>query len=169
MSRCRMVPLTRGKVALIDEDDADAILVHKWCCDPLGYAMRRQVVACGRQTTVRLHRQIMNAQPGEIVDHINGNPLDNRKENLRICTMRQNRQNSAKHQGRSRYKGVTMDRDQWRARIRIDGKLISLGHYESEQMAAIAYNAAAMQAFGEYARLNTIDGQECVSTPYTKV
>lgn len=105
-----------------------------------------------------LHRLIMNAKKGEIVDHINRNTLDNRKENLRICSNMQNTWNAGSRKGLSKYKGVTYIRrsNKWGASIGCNGKRISLGHFELERDAALAYNAKAVELFGEFACLNVV-------------
>jgi len=107
---------------------------------------------------------IGNPRPGFLVDHINGNRLDNRKSNLRFVTNQQNIFNSQKRQliisggNPSKYKGVTWmtDRNKWRSRITLDGREFHLGVFESEQEAALAYNKAAIKFYGEYANLNKI-------------
>jgi len=111
-----------------------------------------------------LHRVIMEAKPGEVVDHINGNPSDNRRRNLRICTHAENLRNSKKRKGykHSKYKGVGLmgskhrRRKSWRARIFVDKKQITLGYFLTENEAAEAYNAAAQKYFKEFAILNNV-------------
>lgn len=107
-----------------------------------------------------MHRIIMGLPKGAVgdVDHINGNGLDNRRENLRICTRQENSRNSAPRSGAaSKYKGVVISRQgTYRARIS-DGKTLrSLGTYKTEVEAAVAYNIAATTTFGSFARLNKI-------------
>ena len=97
---------------------------------------------------------------GCVVDHINGDPLDNRAANLRYATHNQNSMNSKK-QSRSclsRYKGVTFckRKKRWAARIQLDGKHYRNGTYKTQEEAALAYNALALKHFGEFARLNII-------------
>ena len=106
-----------------------------------------------------MHRLVINAQKGTMVDHINRNRLDNRKENLRLCTMQENRRNSAKKKGSaSPFKGVmrVTHRPAWRAFIKYDDKNHYLGYFKSEVEAAQAYNEAAKEHFGEFAVLNQI-------------
>src|SRR5678815_2653841 len=93
------------------------------------------------------------------VDHKNGNGLDNRRENLRVCTQAENLANMRKHRGVSRYKGVTWDssRRRWLAQIKNHGPNVNLGRYDSEVDAAHAYNEAALRLKGEYALLNEIE------------
>jgi len=104
-----------------------------------------------------MHREMMNAPAGMLVDHRNGDNLDNRRSNLRLATPTENSCNRRKKTGgSSRYKGVTFNRrsGKWFARIRIHGKCIFLGTFESEVEAARAYDAAAKKYHGEFACLN---------------
>lgn len=107
---------------------------------------------------VYLHRAIMNARRSERIDHINGDGLDNRRENLRKCTNAQNMYNMRRGRGRSQYKGVAwFKRDScWRAYICQNYKQRHLGYFTTEWEAAEAYNAAARALFGRFARLNTV-------------
>jgi hypothetical protein len=116
-------------------------------------------------TTLKMHRLVMNAPEGVLVDHINGNGLDNRKVNLRLANHAQNHWNAGKkNMGRpthSRFKGVYLHtakktgRQRWLAQIRIEGgKRISIGYYDDELDAALAYDEAARKYHGEFAYLN---------------
>lgn len=101
-----------------------------------------------------IHRLIMNAQPGEFVDHINGDTWDCRRENLRLCTHQQNMQNRKVHShSKTGVKGVCWDGKTFRARIRINGKQVWLGRSPTVEGAAALYNAAALEHFGEFARV----------------
>ncbi len=94
---------------------------------------------------------------GKDVDHINLNPLDNRKDNLRICSHLENCRNRNKHKVpnfTSQFKGVAWDKDKWSAMIANEGKRISIGRFESEKDAAVAYDLYAKDLFGEFALLN---------------
>ena len=103
-----------------------------------------------------MHGLIMPAPDGQFVDHINGNGLDNRRENLRLVTHQQNSFNQKHHGGSSKFKGVSIDRisGSWRAYITVDGKRKHLGRHGTEIDAAKAYDMAAKEFFGEYAKLN---------------
>ena len=109
-----------------------------------------------------MHNVIMKPSEGFIVDHINGNGLDNRRSNLRIVTRQQNTFNSVHKGGTSKYKGVALDKESglWRAYIAKDGKRTWLGRFPDELSAAIAYDKAAKDMFGEYAKLNIATAQE---------
>lgn len=107
----------------------------------------------------RLHRWILNPDAEFVVDHINGDQLDNRRENLRIASMTENSRNRTRHKAyRSRFKGVTYDDEKvekkWRARISFEGKRIYLGHHLTEEEAAEAYDKAALELHKEFANLN---------------
>lgn len=107
-----------------------------------------------------MHRLILGAPAGIGVDHRNGDGRDNRRLNLRLATRTQNAQNRSKNRDKtsSRYKSVYARRRKgpWYAQIRIRGRNKHLGVFETEEEAALAYNRAAVEYFGEYARLNQI-------------
>ncbi len=104
---------------------------------------------------VLLHRLIMDAEPGTLVDHENRNGLDNRKQNLRKATDSENGANSVRKGDSSKYKGVELFRNgKWRARIKVHRKEIHLGYFHDEEEAARAYDRAAREHFGEFARTN---------------
>lgn len=151
------ITLTKGRSAIVDAADFDWLNQWKWCCNSRGYVMRKAPRKKGKRKTIRMHRVILSP-PGDMeVDHINGNPLDNRRCNLRICTHTQNLANSRKRAGcSSRYKGVWWDsnRRKWQAYIRSASKRIHLGRFNTEEAAAAAYDQAALEYFGEFARLN---------------
>lgn len=169
MSETIRIPLSRGLFTLVDgKDYADHIKGFgergedaKWyAAGRTGgfYAARGVRMECGgRKEIIYLHRLIVGAAPGLEVDHINGDTLDNRRANLRVCTRAENARNLAKRPGgSSRFKGVSWssgDR-RWRAFIRVDRRQISLGSFRAEQDAARAYDDAAIREFGEFARTN---------------
>lgn len=101
-----------------------------------------------------MHRLILDAPKGMQVDHINGNGLNNRRENIRLCTHEQNSYNQQKPYGSSKYKGVCRKRGKWDAQIRASGKIIWLGSFATEDEAANAYDEAALKHFGEFAFTN---------------
>ena len=153
----KYIKLTQGKITKVDDDTYLWASKFNWCVNFMsgGYYVIRSV---GR-THIRLHREIIGAKKGEIVDHINGNTLDNRKENLRICTHKNNMQNQkTPKNNKSEYKGVywVKENKNWRARIQVNGKKVSLGCYKNKEDAAKAYNEAAIKYFGEFARINII-------------
>ena len=142
--------LPSGHECLID-DEYEYLSSWKWKMSSKGY------VCCEvTKKRVFLHHIILPKMDGLFCDHINGNRADNRKSNLRYVTPKQNTWNRKRHKGgSSQYKGVRLEAGKyWRAKIRIDGVQTWLGYFETEEDAARAYDVAAKEAFGEYARLN---------------
>jgi hypothetical protein len=154
------IELTRGKVAIVDDDEYAHLSRLKWTYlfrKTGGYAAHYwREGDCVH--SVRMHRLVMGAMDGEQVDHINGNGLDNRKANLRLCTHTENTRNRRVSNGR-RYKGVKPSGGKWCAHISVDKKHIWLGTFETEDDAARAYNKAAKKHFGAFANLNVIGGR----------
>lgn len=153
------VPLTRGAVAIIDVVDIERVAKHSWCLDRAGnrldYAMTRI-----NNRSVRLHRYISSPPDGLHVDHVNGNGLDNRRENLRLCSHRENLRNQRPQEGTvSGFKGVTVNKGsrRWRAKIVIDDREVLIGTFNDAESAARAYDAAALEMHGEFAHLNFPD------------
>jgi hypothetical protein len=144
------IPLTRGYVAIVDDANWHELQQYKWHYQN-GYAGRSEH---GTRRYVMMHRVIMQAEPHQTIDHINGNGLDNRRANLRFATPQQNAFNSKKRPGSSRYKGVSQERDKWLATIRAGEKQIKLGRFEVELHAALAYDKASLEKHGEYGKRN---------------
>lgn len=142
---CR-VPLRGGGVALCDASAVDIVRQHTWRLDHQGYA-----VTSRRTGTVRMHR-LLCPTAGE-VDHINGNRIDNRGANLRPADRYQQAWNAAPSKGR-RFKGTCKHGPSFRAEITCNGKRTRLGPFRTEEEAARAYDRAARERFGEFARLN---------------
>lgn len=138
--------------ALVDQSDAHLLGSFTWRICPKGYVHRKT-----QDQFIYLHRVIAQPAPGLVVDHINGDKADNRRANLRLCTSAQNQQNAqiAKNNA-SGFKGVSRRGAQWIARITADKHVIYLGLFEDPRVAAHAYNRAAMQFHGEFARLNPL-------------
>lgn len=156
------ISLTQGKAAIVDDDDYESINAHKWHYVNVGYASRYSGGGRKNRKTDYMHIAVMGKQSGMEIDHINGNKLDNRKENLRHVTHSQNMQNASVKGGSSRYKGVCWDksRNKWISSIYISEKHVHIGRYESEEDAARAYNLRAHVAFGEFARTNYIQEEK---------
>lgn len=150
------LPLACGRIALLDESDLPSVIRFKWCavfrCST--WYVSRSYREDGRSKGEYLHRVIMAAPLGMLVDHINGDGLDNRRKNLRLCDQSQNQGNQ--HRIRDGFRGVTWHKasNKWRAQICIFKKFVHLGLFESREDAAIAYDLAAMKHFGEFAQLN---------------
>lgn len=152
------VPLTQGAFTKIDVRDAPTVMQKCWYLYREPRTGRKYAVREELGKTVRLHRWLLNADHSDDVDHANGDGLDNRRENLRRATSAQNARNAHKRaQCTSQYKGVNWDangRLSWRARIRVDRKLIHIGRFATEEEAARAYDEAARRLHGEFARVN---------------
>lgn len=150
------IPLTQGKVAIVDRDVYEALSQHKWLARRKGqlwYAQRSIPKPGGGQRIQLMHAAISGFP---LTDHINGNGLDNRRVNLRRATYSQNAFNMRKHKGTSRFKGVSLHRQaqKWVAAISFAGKRTHLGLFSDETAAAQQYDAAARELFGTYAALN---------------
>lgn len=149
------IPLTRGLVALVDDEDAGWLSRFKWCAMPKRlafYAMR--TVYGGKSKTVYMHRLILGAPQGVEVDHINMNALDNRRGNLRLCTGAENKLNRrAMALSVTGLKGVSPSRGGYMAMIKKDGKSHFLGRFPTPEEAHEAYRHAAAELHGEFARV----------------
>lgn len=150
-----------GLSASVDKEDFALVAPYKWYAlvqphSNITYAITN-VNTGGTHTTLRMHKLIL---PGDfIVDHKDGDGLNNRRSNLRSTNHRNNLYNSAGHSNReSKYKGVTrckwVPAEPWRARITVNGRRIYLGVFPTEEAAAKAYDQAAQELHGEFARLN---------------
>lgn len=146
---------------MVDDEDYAILSRYSWSLDRKGYA---KTSAFG--TTIKMHRFLLNAPKNKQVDHIDGNPLNNQKENLRLCNNSQNQANRGKPKTKklettSIYKGVHLRKDlnKWTARIGFNGTRKHLGHFNTQEEAAKAYNKSALELFGEFAKLNQIEGE----------
>ena len=156
----KLIPLTQGLHAIVDAADYTWLSQWTWRAlnQPHGFrAVRDSPRAGGKRGLIWMHRVIMDVPDGVSIDHINHNPLDNRRSNLRICTIAENNRNSRSHKGSSsQYRGVHWDipRGKWRVQIGSDKKVKHLGDYSCEIEAAKAYDAAARTYHGEFANPN---------------
>lgn len=150
-----ILKLKHGKQVTVDDDWVNPLPVQ-WYMTAKGY-VRASWVEDGKRHQTSLHRLVIGAKKGEIVDHINGDTTDNRRANLRIVTYSQSNMNKGPHKGKiSKYRGVYREtlNGNWYARIDSRSLYKRLGTFKSEEEAARAYDKAAKEAYGEYARLN---------------
>lgn len=156
--RILYVPLSGSdKVTLISAEDANRVLAYSWCLD--GRYVKSSRPINGKR--VRLHRFILDADSKSNVDHINGNGLDNTRENLRLCTQAENLANQRPQvrSKSSKYKGVFFHSHSglWVAALKKGGKRFATKYFKSEVDAAVAYNSMAKDAFGDFARFNEVE------------
>lgn len=158
----RQIELTRGKYAQIDNEDYEYLSQFKWYAEKKKcgrYYARRSIITKGVKKGAWMHREIMGPPREMSIDHINGDGLDNRRENLRTCTHQQNMCNrKSRKDSTSKYLGVSWEKSKkrWRAGIAANGKNKKLGRFKTELEAAIIYNIAARKYFGEFARPNVL-------------
>ena len=163
------IKLTKGKVAFIDDSDFHLVSTvkswqahrhsHRYTWYARGVLPRRVDPS---QKYVLMHRLIIGDRLGIQVDHVNGDGLDNRRGNLRFATPQQNaaNQRTMRSDNTSGFKGVTLHKQKgkWQAQLSVMGKNVFLGLFNDPRDAALAYNEAAKNAFGEFAAVNTMPG-----------
>jgi hypothetical protein len=151
-----MVIKIKGYNVLIDDDIAPLILSRKWHVSRRKgrvYFASTVHTNSGRSFEIRLHRLLACAVDGLFVDHKNGNTLDNRRENLRICTNAENTRNQPDRQrNKVGYRGVSKVRDKFKAKITFNGKNIHIGYFSTPKEASQAYEKKARELFGEFYR-----------------
>ena len=145
----------KGKKVLIDEDDFPVISRLTWHIDS-GYATTTFITNNKKTYKIFMHRLILQSKRGYVVDHKNGNRLDNRKENLQYATHSQNSQNQKrKINKKSGFLGVEkVSQNSFRARLSLQGKKLNIGWFKSAKKAALAYDKAALVIFGRHALTN---------------
>lgn len=156
----KRIKLTQGKEALVDDEYFDMLSKLKWhACPKIGCVYAGTRVWNNTNKTSRIlymHRLLMKAMPGQIVDHINRNGLDNTLSNLRLATKSQNSCNSKRRKNKTGYKGVQKqtNHNSWTAIIKVETKTIYLGNFSTPQAAAEAYDKAAVRYHGPFAVTN---------------
>lgn len=170
----RIIQLSQGQVAVVDAADYETVSQFKWHAQRARpnasyYALRAAKTEDGRSTSLSMHRVLVGAKRGQFVDHIDGDGLNNRRANLRLCTASENCQNRRQHRGsvRTPYKGVTYleATGAYTVQIAARGKRTYLGIYADPVEGALAYDAAALRLHGEFARLNFPDGAPNATPP----
>lgn len=155
----KTINLTQGKVAKVDDAMYGELSNYKWFAienrDTGTFYCRRNVVIDGRRSTISMHRHVIGACSGQMVDHINGDGLDNRKSNLRLCSASENNWNSRiRINNKSGLKGVSWcERDRvWIVGLRANGRYVRIGAFNDKEKAGKAYTVAAKKYHGEFAR-----------------
>ncbi len=150
------IKLTQGKVALVDDADYEYLSQWQWCAlkaPNTFYAVRNSSMSTGKRSTIYMHQVLC----GKGADHVDGNGINNTRGNLRLATHAQNMRNSRIPKNNSSgFKGVTWDKQhkKWRAQIQVNGRTQYLGLFAGPEEAGSAYDAAARELHGDYARLN---------------
>lgn len=159
----KKIKLTKGKYALVDNDDFEFLNQWKWQFNVKGYAERTEKKKGKKKRYYSMHRVLLAVTRGYEVDHINGNGIDNRRKNLRVCTHRENiRNQKLSRASTTGYKGVSVDKSRFRAYLSIRGsdgksKQYHLGNFKTAEEAAVAYNNEAVKRFGEFANVNKVN------------
>lgn len=162
------IVLKSGHIAIVDDDDYETVSAHKWHANVKLrsdgtirdiYAITNIKTDEGKKTTLKIHRLIMRTSKGVDIDHIDGNGLNNQRNNLRECSRSENNCNQHRFRGVSKLKGVCWSKyhKRWKAQIRFGTVNTHIGYFASELDAARAYDAAALKYFGVFARINTYD------------
>lgn len=153
-----VIQLTQGQVALVDDADVPLLSTRSWQAQPRRDGQGCYAVSDG----VRMHRLLLRAQPGQIVDHRNGDGLDNRRHNLRLGTQSGNCVNRRRTPGRY-LRGARPKKGLWQAYIKFGGKQRSLGYFNTEQAAHEAYITEARLLHGDWMPLPPAPTQEPTS------
>lgn len=147
-----LIQTKKGELIVVDNALLKQIKSFSWYVNKVGYAVNDS------KPRKYMHRLIMGFPKGG-VDHINGNKLDNRRKNLRLCNQSQNTANASKRStNKSGYKGVSWNKrySKWEAYLTKDYKHVFLGYFDDKDKAALAYNRKAKELFGEFCKLNVV-------------
>ncbi|MEN6335765.1 MAG: HNH endonuclease, partial [Phycisphaerales bacterium] len=148
----KRIPLGNGRFALVEAADLERVSKYRWYASRHGRTTYAITLDCG--TEVAMHRMIMRPRRGYVVHHLDHNGLNNRRDNLLVCTPRQHMAARAPNGGASRFIGVYRRGDKWEARIRCRGKVYYLGYFDDEIAAAKARDRKAYELHGKFAYLN---------------
>ena len=160
----KLIPLTKGRFAIVDVEDFQWLSQKEWQVhdkSKISYALGKKWLSHTKGITLAMHREIFKRHniniEGMDIDHINGNGLDNRKNNLRRCTNQENQFNTRSHKiGSSGYKGVSWNKvdKKWQVYLRTKSKVHFCGQFKDKKSAAIAYDLMAKKLHGNFANLN---------------
>lgn len=154
------IPLTQGKVAIVDDCDYEYLSQFKWFAHKnkfTWYAQRNSPYVGGKRHAIHMHHVVLGASEDERVDHINADGLNNTRGNLRVASYAENNRNArVRLDNTSGYKGVSWHKahKKWKAHIRINNRLKHLGYFETAEEAALIYDMAARENYGDFARPN---------------
>jgi hypothetical protein len=162
----KIIPLTQGKAAVVDDEDFSILSKYKWHYQKnnsrkTGYAIRHIRVGGrkGRCLSFMMHREILGLQTGDAIqcDHIDGDGLNNRRGNLRKCTQAQNQWNTPARNGRE-IKGVYWEErhKSWKVSFRLNGKIKNFGRFKNKNDAINSYNEIVFKERGSYAKINVL-------------
>jgi hypothetical protein len=160
LDHIRLIGLTQSKVAIVDVADYERLSSFQWRAqfdrDTRGFYAVRGIKENGKNKAVLMHRVILGAKPGETVDHIDRDTLDNRRANLRIVTKGQNSWNQRllHAQNTSGFRGVCWSGTRWLAQITVNNRLYHLGCFDTPEAAAKAYDRAARELHQGFTPLN---------------
>lgn len=157
----KLIPLTQGQCAKVDDADFDALNQYKWQAskDVHTYYAIRTDRTTGKKVKISMHRVLLSIPKSMFADHKDGDGLNNQRNNLRLATRAENNRNSrVRSDNKLGFKGVYFRKDvgKFKAQLRCNKKSFGLGYYDTADQAAMAYNEAATKYFGEFARLNII-------------
>lgn len=159
----QLIPLTKGQYAIVDDEDYDKIVAHKWCCHIAKggdkYAVRAMPRAISKKRkSIYMHHVIALSPPGKIVDHKDGDTLNNTRSNLRVCGLSENNMNKRLQKNNtSGVRGVCWHKrfDKWQAKIKINGKVKYLGYFDNLKEAETVRQEAENELFGEFSYHNS--------------
>jgi len=159
LEKMKEIQLTKGYVALVDDEDFEWLSKFKWYAtlqkSGRVSAVRNLLMPCGNRKKQYMHRDLMNAPLDKFVDHIDGNALNNCRANLRLCTNAENQRNRGKNKNNiTGYCGVSKKRNGFRAQITVNRKQLYFGTYATIEEAARVYDIAAIKYHGEFAKTN---------------
>jgi hypothetical protein len=160
----KTIPLGHNRLAFVDDEDFELVSKYHWfarVCNHTMYAVANIRLANGKYSSLIMHRLIMGAQKGQLVDHRDCNGLNNCRYNLRFCNSQENHFNQRKTNKKrsSKYKGVSLFKrdNNYSASIGFCGRKLHIGYYNTEKEAAIARNKVELELFGDFAHLNVIE------------